>query len=326
MTQDATSPSNRAIPPIRIRLPGFIDVLVVGQSEHIRWLNQHRDVVRPLDPSASWLHKLIHRRLSSDLAFQGKVLPVFLGRDNTERAARQKSLEERLEDMRGSPGEERDRIAKFVAGERETEDIGVMVQQWCGRLFISHYRSAREVYEAGRLIAGWPSAMPWSTFMDRKSGRLTKAKEVIGNVADNDLHCMHATSIGMENVARSVRKLRWAALLGTKQGLPPDEILRQCLTAPPAVLRGCAREISVPFLKRPLTRSTLIVFLVARAYASSGDLDDAFLGDSWSACPARVAIPEMLRAVWHSAHNREPADATLRSKINSWSRRLRAVS
>ena len=85
----------------------------------------------------------------------------------------------------------------------------------------------------------------------------------------------------------------------------PDEILRSCLVAPPAVLRSVRTQVSAPFLDRPLTARTLVIFLVARAYARSGDLDVAFLSGSWSACPARGVVPEMLRAVWHAAHHDE---------------------
>ena len=111
----------------------------------------------------------------------------------------------------------------------------------------------------------------------------------------------------MENITKSVRALRRAAHRADKQKLSPDDILRECLFAPPAVLRACTAELSVPFLAEPLGPRSLIVFLVAKAYKSSGDLDVAFLGDQWSACPARRVVPEMLRAAWHVANHDEPA-------------------
>jgi hypothetical protein len=67
------------------------------------------------------------------------------------------------------------------------------------------------------------------------------------------------------------------------------------------VLRGCSRELRAPFLTTPLTPRTLVVLRLARAYARSGDLNDAFLGNSWSECPAREVIPEMLRNAWSAA-------------------------
>lgn len=312
--------------PIRIRLGKLIDVLLVSTPDQIQWLNQHADVQRKLDPSASWLHRIAARRFHDDLAFEGKSLPVFLSREDTERADRQNKLHQHLEDLRGLPGEERDQMADFVSGKATPEDIGVVVQQWCGRLFAAHYRSAKEICDAGRLLAKWPSTLPWHAFKERQSGRLAAAKAMIADAADGDIHCIHATSIGSHNLTRTIEKLRAAAHAHGTQKLSPDEVLRACLTVPPAVLRGCTKTIEAPFTSPALTNRTLIVFLVASAYAKSGDLDDAFLGNAWSACPARDVIPEMLRAVWYAAHRDETKDETLLRKINTWSRLIKAVS
>jgi hypothetical protein len=312
--------------PIRIRLGKLIDVLLVSDPEQIQWLNAHATVDRALDPRASVLHRFVDRRLRVDLGFGGKLLPLFLARDAPRRAERQRALEQRLENLRGAPGQEREQIAAYVAGEQQVAEIGVLVQQWCGRLFFPDYRASRETYAAGRKLAGWPTTLPLRAFRDRVSGRLDRAKDLVAGAASDDLHCIHGTSIGMENVTRSVRKLRRAAH-GSEHTLSPDEILRHCLRAPPAVLRGCTAEVTTPFLDQPLTPRTLIVLLVARAYRSSGDLDVAFLSDGWSRCPAHEVVPEMLRALWHTAHHDERSPQRLIAKINDWSRHVgRAVS
>jgi hypothetical protein len=79
---------------------------------------------------------------------------------------------------------------------------------------------------------------------------------------------------------------------------------------------------------RPLTRRTLVVFLLARARARSGDLDIAFLSGTWSACPARRVIQEMLREAWQMA--RQGVEAEQRGQAAGaklWRRALRrAVS
>jgi hypothetical protein len=313
--------------PIRLRLGKLLDVLVVSDPEQIEWLNAHMSVDRAIDPEASLVHRLVDRRLRGDLGFGGELLPVFLSRGAQGRAEQQRSLENRFETLRGLPGPEREQITAYVSGQKHVEEIGVTVQQWCGRLFFPHYRASRESYEAGRKIARWPTTLPLRAWKARVDGTLARAKDVVAGAAEHDRHCIHGTTIGMENVARSVRKLRKAVHTSDKQRLSPDEILRHCLTAPPAVLRGCTAEFEVPFLRRPLTPRTLIVFLVARAYAASGDLDIAFLTDGWSRCPAHEVIPEMLRAVWHAAHHDEPEHKRLLEKINGWSRLFsRAVS
>jgi hypothetical protein len=310
--------------PVRLRIPGLLDVVLVSEPTQIQELNQHPGVTRQIDARNGLLHRFVASRLLDDLSFHGRLLPVFLPRSDPERARRQKQLDDQLADLHATAAESAE-IAGYVSGMKDAIEIGVQVQQWCGRLFLAHYRATRESYEAGKLIASWASAPPWRTVFDKLSGKLDRAKGQISEAAEGDPHIIHATSIGMENIAKTARKLRRAAYDPDKQGLSSNDILRECLAAPPAVLRGCNEEIKVPFLKDPLSPRSLIVFLVARAYTRSGDLDVAFLGDQWSACPARRVVPEMLRSAWHAAHHAEPKkkDDSVIAKINGWGRLLR---
>jgi len=325
MPHGTVANTNNEKRPLRLRLLPLLDVVVVSDPKQIEELNQHRGVTRKIDPTSGLLHRIVANRLLGDLSFHGKLLPVFLPRDDAERARRQKHLDNQLEDLRGAPGPESAEIAEYVSGAKDALEIGVQVQQWCGRLFLAHYRATRESYEAGKVIAGWASAPPWRTIFDKLSGKLERAKDLLSEAAEGDPHVIHATAIGMENIAKSVRKLRRAAYDPEKQRLSPDDIVRECLVAPPAVLRTCNEEVRVSFLKEPLDQKSLIVFLVGKAYASSGDLDVAFLGDQWSACPARRVVPEMLRAAWHAANHDEPKkkDENVFAKINGWGRLLR---
>jgi hypothetical protein len=295
--------------PIRLRFLKLIDVVLISAPEQILWLNQQADVRRPIDPHASWLHRWLDRRLHRDLAFHGQRLAVFVAREDAPRAEQQRKLHEQFAAKSRDTAVEREMIARWVAGARRVDEIGRVVQQWCGKLFFPNYRATRETYEAGKLLAAWPSAPPWRTSRARGSGRLTRAKQSIEHAAQGDLYCVHGTSIGMENVARSVRCLRKAASSRARHRLSADEALRECLAVPAAVLRGCSRPLDVPFLAEPLTERSLLVFMLGRAFRKSGELDVAFLSDTWSRCPARHVIPDMLRAVWpaeqpaeHAAH------------------------
>ena len=326
MSPKHTTSAFHTAKPIRIRIPKLLDILLVTDPEQIVWLNQHPNLTRPIDPSRSWLHRILDGRLRGDLSLDGQPLPVFESRDDPRRAQRQKELFAAFEGLRGLPGAERDVIVDYISGHAQLPEIGVVVQQWCGRLFSERYRSTEETYTAGRLFASWPSSPPWRTLRDRLSGRLARAKAVLGTAAENDVHCVHGTSVGMENIARSVRKLRKAAHQADTRTLSADEIVRECLSVPPALVRGCSGVVAAPFLDRPLSDRTLVVFLLGRAFAETGDLDVAFLSDTWSACPARVVIPEMLRAVWRAAQHDE-AEAKRLLSIDTWSRLWhRAVS
>jgi hypothetical protein len=310
----------------RLRVVGLFDVVLSSDPEQITWLNQHPDVTRPLDPSASLLHRLLHGRLARDLGFDEGVLPVFVARADADRAASQAALATRLDAAAGIASWERDEVARHIAG-LASSDLGPVVQQWCGRLFSDHYRSTPESYAAGRLIAGWPAAPPWETLAARISGRLRRAKATVSEAAGGDLHAIHATSIGMEDITRTVRELARAARLPELGNASANRALSRCLAVPPAVLRGCRRQIRVPFLSRPLTRGTLVVFLLARAHARSGDFDVAFLSGTWSGCPAHRAVPEMLREAWYAARQNEGRGASWSVRLQPWGRALlRAVS
>jgi hypothetical protein len=326
MTVAANSNSEKA--PFRVNIPALLDVVVVSNPTQIQQLNQHPAISRSIDASSSILHRIVASRLLGDLSFHGRLLPVFLARGDQQRERRQKELEQQLEALLGAPGQESAEIGAYVSGVKDALEIGVQVQQWCGKLFLAHYRATRESYEAGKSIAGWASAPPWTTLFDKLTGKLDRAKELLSQAAEGDPHIIHATSIGMENITKTVRKLRLAAHQPDKQHLSPDDILRECLAAPPAVLRTCTQEVSLPVLAQPLTPRSLIVFLVAKAYTESGDLDVAFLGDQWSACPARRVVPEMLRATWHAANHDEPVkkDDRVFAKINGWGRLWNRVS
>lgn len=323
---DPPQPSAGARGPWRLRVPGLIDVVLTSDPEQIAWLNRHPDVTRPLDRGASLLHRMMHGRLTRDLGFDGCALPVFLSREDDERALRQASLAASLEQAASAASVEREDIAAHIAGVATT-DLGPTVQQWCGRLFVDGYRSTPESYAAGRLLAEWPAAAPWTALRARLSGRLERAKALIADAAGGDPHCIHATSIGMENIARTVREMQRAAQLPELDGASAERVLARCLRAPPAVLRGCQAQVQVPFLAQPLTRRSLVVFLVARAYAASGDLDVAFLAGGWSACPARHLVPEMLREAWSTAREEAPRASGWVPRVRPWGRvLLRAIS
>ena len=103
--------SNNAKRPLRLRIPALLDLVVVSDPKQIEALNQHPAITRKIDPARGPVQRLIANRLLGDLSFHGSLLPVFLVREDQERARRQKHLDLQLEDLRGAPGPESDAIA-----------------------------------------------------------------------------------------------------------------------------------------------------------------------------------------------------------------------
>lgn len=317
---------------MRLQIPHLLDILLVDDPQHIRWLNEHPDIIRPLDSNVSLLHRLINRRVLSDLRFDTGVLPVFQARQEVDRARQQAELRDALDDLKLSPNDAVEALGAYVArvaaprvpaaSAAATTAISVIVQQWVGRLFSERYRADASTAAAAELVAQWPSAPPWRALLHRARGQLAAAKKSLATAAANDLHCIHATSIGAHNIERSVQRLHKLATPANLEALAPDEAMRRCLTVPPVLLRGCERDISVPFLSRPLTQRSIVVFLLASAYRNSNDVDDAFLDGTWSACPAHQAVPDMLKAVWQAARDAKEAEDGSLSKLVDPARKM----
>jgi hypothetical protein len=290
---------------MRIKLLGLIDVLLVSKGEEIRWLNAHPDIVRPPNAHAGVLQWIVNWKTLEALRFDGSVLPVFLARDDVERSRRQTELANALDEPERVAPSNSQWLGAFVAKAEPAaaatpEELGVQVQGWCGRLFELRYQATRASYEAGRTIAQWPAAPLWRAW-GRARKQLEEAKGVLLAAAGHDIHAVHATSIGTENIARSVRNMRALAERAGVESCSPERAVQQCLVVPPVLVRGCSREIRAPFLRSPLGRRSLVVFLLGHAYRKEQDLDLAFLDHTWSACPARHVVPSMLEGVWKAA-------------------------
>lgn len=328
---------------MRLRFPVLFDILVVDDPDDIRWLNQHPDLQRPPDETAGPLQWLLNKMTVHALEFEGARLPVFLSREDAVRARKQRELTDALDEPERAPASDATWLGAYVAGysvdaegqvvQTDPPDqeplVGVYVQQWCGRLFDRRYRSSIATYEAGRVVARWPTELPWRKLKATTRQQFEHAKRDVAQAAGRNIHAIHATTIGMENITRSVRRMRALAKRSGVNARTPEEAMRQCLVVPPLLLRGCEREVRAPFLKKPLSRRSVVIFLLARAYDKSGDLELAFLGDTWSACPAQHVVPHMLRGVWQAARELEAKQSsawnTIRKATHVATRVLRAV-
>jgi hypothetical protein len=314
---------------MRLKLFSWFDVLIVADAEQIRWLNDHPEIVRPPSDKGGWFARFVNQRTLSDLAFDGSPLPVFKPRTDEPRQARQAELMRTLDGVAPTVQGPSDWLGEFVAGvgagsQADADAMGVVVQQWCGQLLSPEYRATRETYAAGVLIANWPAMPPWKTLGSGAKRKLSAAKERVLAAAGRDLHVVHATSIGMKNLAQTVLKMRELAERNGVFSCSVEDALRAALKVPPLVVRGATGEVQAPFLSSPLKPNTVVVLLLARAYAKSGDMRIAFLEDTWSGCPSRRVVPALLRSVWAAAqelHSERASDQRKPGQIrtNGWS-------
>jgi hypothetical protein len=301
----------------RITLPGIVDIVLIDDGGQMRWLNDHPKVTRALSARASLLHQLLNHRMTDDLRFRAGVLPVFIVREDEARRQRRAQLESQLDALAGAPSSQTQPLVRYVAGHDAGRELEVAVQQWCGRLFRADYAATLESARAGLRIARWPALDPIRAAFFRKTGRLASDKRLLEQAAAGDLHCVHATSIGMANIVHGLQAMRrWAREPISARWSTRTTVLRS-LSAPPAAVRGCSGEVAVPFLDRPLTARSLIVFRLRSMYERSLDTDDAFMAGGWSACPARRAVLDMLAEVWEAACVPEHTDGHETTALDS---------
>jgi hypothetical protein len=288
----------------RLGIPLLLDVVRVDDLREIRSLAADRRVDRVFGRSGRLLNRVLQGRILDQMRVNGRLLPAFLPRDDATRVAGQEALERRLASrdiVRWNNGE-LDAIAAYVSGEGNEDALGPAVQQLVGRLFFPDYQADAASYAAARLVDAYPGAKPWRALWWRLSGRLRRARRLLWERAQNDGHAIHATTIAFHNIVLALNTMRELLADPVRAGrLTEDNVVPQCLSAPPRLLRRSTDGFETPALPRRMRRGALIVFELKDALAGYGDARDAFMTESWSRCPAHGLVRELLRAVYRRA-------------------------
>ena len=289
----------------RLRLPPFLDVVLVTDPGEMDWFDRDSAITREISPAGGWLHRLLHSRISRALTIGSVPLPVFNGREDSERALQQAKLDFRLSGESTAPALDSQALrvlARYVAGAESKEAAGVAAQQVVGRMFVPEYRASRQSYAASKLLAAWSTADPARALWWLWSGRLARSRQLLWGLAENDPQCIHATTLAIHSLVDALDRMR--ALLKDarrRDVLAPERAASASLVAPQTLLRSCARSLSTPFLKEPLASGTLIVFRLGAMHARTGDDGLAFAKGRWNQCPAHAMVPRLLGEVWTGA-------------------------
>ena len=289
---------------LRLRFPPFLDIVLIDDPVQMQRLDNERVISRELLPVGGWLHRILHERIYRTLAVGSTPLPAFLGRDDKERARHQQSLALHLSSSADPPldADAMHTLARYVAGMDPNVDVGVVVQQLVGRIFIRDYVATPDSYAAAKVIAAWPKAGPLRAFWWRWSGRLRRAKALIWKLANEDPQCIHATALAVHNLVDGLDRMR--ALLqdaSERRRLSPEQAAAACLVAPSLILRSCLEETRVPFLRKPLHRGTLLAFRLEKMHEGTSNDALALARERWNQCPAHELVPRLLAEIWTAA-------------------------
>ena len=291
----------------RIRIPFLLDLVRIQDRQQLAELNAHPRIRR--DPSnARHIGPLLTRgRLAriADTFRTDRLLPAFLNREAEGRAEAQTRLESdlaaRFQSFAWAEGEIED-LAWGLREGRGRESLGPLCQQICGRLFFDKYKGDHESYAAAQLLDDFPRANLLTALRLRLSGELGRAKALLWARAQDDPHCIHATTIAFHNLVKAVTAMhRLRDDPAQRARLTAESVVGHVLVAPETLLRVSEKNVELSFLTRPTSYGTLFVVPLQKLHEGTADSALALQRDAWSRCPAHAFVPALLEEIWRRA-------------------------
>lgn len=287
----------------RKKIPGLIDIIVVDDPLQIRAIAEDPGVDR-LFRRRPLLNGVILGRRLGVLSYQGKRFPHQQPCGDSARAAGQDALwklyNDKAPEMAEGP-EVLDDLARWIKGQGPDIGPGILVQQVVGSFFNANYKATPESWAAAVTISkasgsgNIPRLLWWYL-----SGRIGRAKKLLGSVANNDLFCIHGTTVAVHNIVAGVVKMKgYYADEERRRSLTPEKAAGLCLSPPPVVYRqakSAGEAAGCPFSKY-----SMFLLQLGKAYSRREANDLVFMTGSWSRCPAGRWVPAMLAGVWKRA-------------------------
>jgi hypothetical protein len=283
-----------------LRIPGLVDLIRVDVGADIRALADDSRLDRSFEPRGPLVNRLLIDRVRSVMRLDGMPLPSVAPRQDRARASAQEALRRRLDPAAGKPlwdDETIEGLAAVVRGYAGAPAFGPAAQQAVGRLFAVEYRGSSESWEAARVLdTAVHTRNPLQWIHLRMSGRLAQARRLLAALVNGDRAGVHATGIAVHNLVRGFERMRelWAA--PGERTRPADEVVAQCLFAPPSVLRQATMPGAT--VAGDVRAGTLVLLELDAARVRTPGPELEFMLGHWAQCPAAAFVPALLRAVW----------------------------
>ena len=131
----------------------------------------------------------------------------------------------------------------------------------------------------------------------RISGRLERAKTLLGSMVNGDLAAVIALIAARQLIVDGLHKMRQlAADPALRSSMTTDAAVDECLFAPAAVVRQAKTSGEVGGC--PFRKGSLFILALGSASKGAANRDFVFLSQSWSRCPAEKWMPALLEGVW----------------------------
>jgi hypothetical protein len=285
----------------RTYFPGVTDVVVVTDPAEIRTISNESRFDRDFTGHVPIRNGQRIRKMLHIFSVNGRLFPTMLPRTDPIRATAQDALWSKLnakaDEVKHGPAE-LEPLAEWVRGSGTAEQLGLLVQQRVGRLFVETFTATQESWAAACMMleaAGSSNVLKMLGW--RVSGRLEQAKRLLASMVNEDLAAVNGISVALHHIVDGLHKMRQLAANSTlRSSMTTDAVVDECLFAPATVTRQAKTSGEVGGC--PFKRGSLFILGLGSASKGVANRDLVFLSQSWSRCPAEKWVPALLEGVW----------------------------
>jgi hypothetical protein len=238
------------------------------------------------------------------LSYKGAHFPHMTPRNDVERIKRKTELWNayNAQAIRMASGpEELEPLAAWIQNETDHHEPGVLVQQVFGQFFYPGFCATEESWNAALILKEGANSMNYpKMFWWKITGKVRKAKELLGAMLNEDIYAMHASAIAAHNMVGALRVLkRLYAEQTTRNNTSTEKAVELSLSPPPKVFRQALEKGSANGC--PFSKNTLLLLKLKDANKNKNANDLIFMKGAWSQCPAEQWVPAVIKGVWKRA-------------------------
>ncbi len=286
----------------RTYFPGITDVVAVTDPVEIRTVSNESRFDRDFTGHVPVRNGQRLRKMLRIFSVNGRLFPTMLPRTNPSRAAAQDKLWSKLnhkaDEVKHGPAE-LEPLAEWVTGVGDAKQLGLLVQQSVGRLFVETFTATNESWAAAcMMLEAAGSSNVLKILGWRISGKLERAKVLLASMVNGDLAAVNGISVALHHIVDGLHKMRQlAADPALRSSVTTDAVVDQCLFAPATVTRQAKTSGEVGGC--PFRKGSLFILELGSAGKDAANRDLIFLSQSWSRCPAEKWVPALLEGVWN---------------------------
>jgi hypothetical protein len=294
----------------RTYFPGITDIVVVTDPAEIRTISNDQRLDRDFIRRGPVRNVQRLRKMLRIFSLDGRLFPTMQPRTDPSRAAAQHELWSKLDakadEVKHGPVQ-LEPLAEWVRGIGNAETVGLLVQQSIGRLFVETFTATAESWAAASTVLEAATSSSRLRMLGwRITGRLERAKTLLASMVNGDLRGVISIIAPLPLIVEGLHKMRQlAADPAIRSSMTTDAVVDECLVAPSVVRQA---KTSGDVGGCPFRKGTLFILALRSASKGAGNRDVAFLGQSWSRCPAEKWVPALLEGVWTrvSGTSKEP--------------------